>query len=104
MVKKGTENLKPGDARALAESRAADRRHRDALDNDPEYAKASRARTEEAMEAMFPANEKECIRDLIMACEMALPWISAQVEYPGDPCEKIANRMQAAITKAEKVV
>lgn len=38
--------------------------------------------------------------DLLAACEAALPIVCSRIEYPGDPCEKIANGIRAAIAKA----
>lgn len=34
------------------------------------------------------------ISELERACEAALPWVSSQVEYPGDPCEKVAKGLR----------
>lgn len=38
--------------------------------------------------------------DLLVACEAALPIVCSRIEYPGDPCEKIADGIRAAIAKA----
>lgn len=38
--------------------------------------------------------------DLLAACEAALPIVCSRIEYPGDPCEKIANGLRTAILKA----
>lgn len=40
------------------------------------------------------------ITDLLVACEAALPIVCSRIEYPGDPCEKIADGIRAAIAKA----
>jgi len=37
---------------------------------------------------------------LLAACDAALPIVCSRIEYPGDPCEKIANGIRAAIAKA----
>ena len=49
----GTEELKPGDAGALAKSHALDREHREALE-DPEYAAEFAATVVEAQAALYP--------------------------------------------------
>jgi len=38
--------------------------------------------------------------DLLAACKAALPIVRSRIEYPGDPCEKIADGIRAAIAKA----
>jgi hypothetical protein len=38
--------------------------------------------------------------DLLAACEAALPVVEAMIEYPGDPCQKIADGIRAALDKA----
>jgi len=44
------------------------------------------------------------IVELEAACEAALPWIVSQIEYPGDPCEKIANGIRDVLGKVRKHV
>lgn len=39
--------------------------------------------------------------DLLAACKAALPIVCSRIEYPGDPCEKIADGIRAAIAKAK---
>lgn len=38
--------------------------------------------------------------DLLAACKAALPIVCSRIEYPGDPCEMVANDISAAIAKA----
>lgn len=44
--------------------------------------------------------ERARIAELEAACEAALPIVCSRIEYPGDPCEKIADGIRAAIAKA----
>ena len=40
-------------------------------------------------------------RDLLAACQAALPIVESTIEYPGDPCQKVADGIRAALKAAE---
>jgi hypothetical protein len=42
--------------------------------------------------------------DLLAACEAALSVIEAMIEYPGDPCRKIADGLRAALQQVRDIL